>query len=365
MKLPTYQDLSKKQDRIYNLPLEESYIITGPPGTGKTVMALYRASMYQRQEHLCRLIIYSRFLSQYLQSAVDELNLDSEVQTFHSWTWNYYRNHFGSRPPQYEKFKNNWEKISRQLLKNPPPEEERPYVIVDEGQDMPADFYMAVPHLSRTLTVFADENQRISERQSTLDDIRSRTRIDREVHLKKNYRNTLEIARVARAFYTGSEDRLPELPDREGRKPVVGRTDDLDDFVDFLLNFEELYSDLDIGVLTQTHSTQRKIESRLVGKTKNSVQHYRREKGKPPPNVDFDKPGIRLVTFASAKGLEFDVVFIPELQRVNLDPSEPSTKMKFYVLVSRAREELFVTYSGTERPELLDLFPEDLIEWRE
>jgi superfamily I DNA/RNA helicase len=230
---------------------------------------------------------------------------------------------------------------------------------------MPADFYMAVPHLSRSLTVFADENQRISERQSTLDDIRSRTRITNEVHLQKNYRNTLEIAKVARAFYTGPESKLPDLPDREGRKPVAGQTHDVDDFVDFLVNYEKLYSDQDIGVLTQTRYLQKKIEKKASGKTKNKVQYYRRERNKDVPSVDFDEPGIRLVTFKSAKGLEFDVVFIPELQRVNLDPEDPATKMKFYVLVSRAREELFITYSGEERPELLDLFPEDLMEWRE
>lgn len=365
MKLPTYQDLTKKQDRIYNLPLDKSYIVTGPPGTGKTVMALYRASMYQSRERLCRLIMYSRFLSQYLQSAVNELDLNSAVQTFNSWTWNYYRNHFGRRPPQYEKYENNWKKISQQLLKNPPSKDSRPYVIIDEGQDLPSDFYMAVPHLSKSLTVFADENQRISERQSTLEEIRSRTRIENEVHLKKNFRNTLEIAKVARAFYTGPEDRLPELPDREGRKPVIGNSDNLDDFVEFLLTYEELYSDRDIGVLTQTQSMQRKIENRISGETTNTVQYYRREEGKAPPSVNFDKSGIRLVTFASAKGLEFDVVFIPELQQVNLDPKDPSTKMKLYVLVSRAREELFVTYSGSERPEVLDLFPENLMEVRE
>ncbi len=365
MKLPAYQELSKEQDKVYNLPLDKSYLVSGPPGTGKTVMALYRAHMYRDRDRRCRILMYSRFLSQYVESAVDELDLQSQVTTFHSWTWNFYISQYHHRPPQIEDYVNDWQKIVTRVLSDPPPVKAKPYIIIDEGQDLPADFYMVIPHLSRAVTIFADENQRISERQSTLDDIRTKSQIDNELTLAKNYRNTREIAEVARAFYTGPEDELPELPDREGRPPVVQRTDGLDDFVDFVINFESIYSDLDLGILTQTRNLQRRIQRRLEGDTKNPVQYYRREAGQSPPQVNFDKPGVRLVTFASAKGLEFDVVFIPELQQVNLDPQDPSTKMKLYVLTSRARKELFVCYSGSERPPLLNLFPDELMEWRE
>jgi len=365
MKLPSYQELSKEQDKIYNLPPDKSFLVTGPPGTGKTVMALYRAHMYRDRGRRCRILMYSRFLSQYVDSAIDELELQSQVTTYHSWTWKFYRSQYHHPPPQIKKFVNDWKKIANRVLSNPPSTGVQPYVIIDEGQDLPAGFYMVIPHLSREVTIFADENQRISDRQSTLGDIRTQSQIQNELTLTKNYRNTREIAEVARAFYTGPDDELPELPDREGRPPVVERTDGLDEFVEFVINFESVYSDLDLGIFTQTRDLQRRIQQKLKGNTKNPVQYYRREKGRKPPKVNFDKPGIRLVTFASAKGLEFDAVFIPEVQQVNLDPQDPSTKMKLYVLISRARKELFVCYSGSERPPLLDLFPEGLMEWRE
>jgi DNA helicase-2/ATP-dependent DNA helicase PcrA len=50
----------------------------------------------------------------------------------------------------------------------------------------------------------------------------------------------------------------------------------------------------------------------------------------------------------SCKGLEFDFVFIPELQSINIDGSSLDTfKMNMYVMCSRAREALFMLYSSS------------------
>ena len=45
MKLPSSTDLSEEQNEIYWQPLDSRMLVTGPPGTGKTVMALYRGQM--------------------------------------------------------------------------------------------------------------------------------------------------------------------------------------------------------------------------------------------------------------------------------------------------------------------------------
>jgi DNA helicase II / ATP-dependent DNA helicase PcrA len=59
---------------------------------------------------------------------------------------------------------------------------------------------------------------------------------------------------------------------------------------------------------------------------------------------------VTVLCFASAKGLEFDAVFLPELQTVPVDDqNELVTKMNLYVMVSRARTHLFLLLTDPEK----------------
>ena len=97
-----------------------------------------------------------------------------------------------------------------------------PFLIVDEGQDLPPDLYFVAALISRHLTIFADENQSIKNTdKSTIDDIRMNAMITEEFKLSRNYRNSKQIAELARELFPGSEDELPDLPKREGEEPQI------------------------------------------------------------------------------------------------------------------------------------------------
>jgi DNA helicase IV len=367
MRLPSYQDLSKEQDRINNLPLDDSFLITGPPGTGKTVMALYRASVLQSRRRPVALLMHSRLLTQYTTSAIAELLIDGSVHTYDRWLTDYFWRHHRQPVPNTAPWVYDWNAALALVNSAPAPAKESPDLLVDEGQDLPKEFFILAGLVSSNLVVFADENQRLREANSTLDEIRQYGGFagDHCFNLTRNYRNTREIAALAATYYTGLPTGIPEAPTRSGDLPVIMRHPNLQATIDFIVNFESANSDLEIGVLTPNSSVLSRVVAGLGDRTVNPVQHYVRKKGIRPPELEFDVPGIKVVNFASAKGLEFDAVFIPALQDVRGEPTDLGLRMTMYVVTSRARDRLFMTYSTTSRPPVIASVPEQLVEWRE
>ena len=70
---------------------------------------------------------------------------------------------------------------------------------------------------------------------------------------------------------------------------------------------------------------------------------------------------MTVVAKASCKGLEFDAVFIPDLQEVAVDPSSiDEFRMEMYVMTSRARSRLFLLLTNQDDSDLqiLDYLPQ-------
>jgi superfamily I DNA/RNA helicase len=69
---------------------------------------------------------------------------------------------------------------------------------------------------------------------------------------------------------------------------------------------------------------------------------------------------VLVINRASAKGLEFEAVFIVELQNARIDSDRLDFfRMGMYVMCSRARKALFLAWHGTARdkPAILGYLP--------
>ena len=78
--------------------------------------------------------------------------------------------------------------------------------------------------------------------------------------------------------------------------------------------------------------------------------------------LKFDKSGIiSIFTKQMSKGLEFDAVFIVEMQSVKVEPAAiDEFRMGMYVLTSRARNNLFLMLNINDDtdPEIVSYLPE-------
>lgn len=85
MTFPGYEDLSLEQDEVYNLPLDGKSLVSGPPGTGKSVMALYRAQALSIDDRTPAILMFNNVLKQYIALHAAKLGVADGVETFHCW----------------------------------------------------------------------------------------------------------------------------------------------------------------------------------------------------------------------------------------------------------------------------------------
>lgn len=356
MKLPAFEDLSKEQDLIFNLDLDCNYIVSGPPGTGKSVMALYRAQALTFDDREPSVLMYSKVLKQYSEQAANELGVAGHVTTFHGWFWGFWRKYYGANPPSLvgNSYHQDWAQIAHEFMTNPPELGGLADLIVDEGQDLSLNFFRIARFIAKNITVFADENQQLFDNNTTLREIEIGIGAREHLMLRRNYRNTAEIAAVAAKYFAGTPTGIPEPPERHGDKPSLRLYASTDEFTDFVARYVKARTNLGIGIACPNQATQQRLYRELTKrKLPIPVQQYV-SGNRQHSLLDFDSPAVTLVHYKSLKGLEFDTLFVPELQQVTVDATSAATRMMFYVVMSRARNELHLSWSGSSsQPALL------------
>ncbi|MEV7733547.1 AAA family ATPase [Streptomyces sp. NPDC088921] len=364
MRLPTLLELTPEQEAVIDIPFEGQHIVTGPPGSGKTVMAIYRAWMLATTGRQTVLITHSNLLHQYCSHFAQHLSDQFRITTFHRWLRSTWQQNFDKPPPGSgtSDWSYDWIDMIRDCVRNPPSIE---HLVVDEGQDLPNGFYDLCSVLGASITVFADEDQRITEEQSTIGEITTALDVRTEfVPLEGNHRTTREIALLASHYGVAPKRQFLLGREQVGVKPCVVHWTSPQTFLKEMARYIKAHPRLEIGVLCKSTQAQRVVELDLA---KNglelSMQTYVSNDMK-RSSVDFTTRRVRIVNTASMKGLEFDSVFVPDLDSYSEDPSGADIRMRFHVLCTRARSELYFAYYGHNEPAIIADVPQSVLERR-
>lgn len=357
-----YLDLSDEQQRALDaLPFDGNHLVSGPPGSGKSVLAAHRVAMLALTGTPSTLLCRSNLLRQHVAPAAAELGAEAHVATVHSWVGQWYARAVGGRPPTRTPggFDIDWPALLAEVVVAtdlPAPEA----LVVDEGQDLPVEFYRLCRLAGARMTVLADEYQTITESRSTTTEIRNVLGA-KEVHLSENHRTTRPIAKLAEHFRLGGP--TPVLPQREGPTPLIARYRAFAELTTELREHVRRHPERSIGVVVRLRELQMRLLEAFE-RARVPVQAYVGTGQGRYRDIDAIRPGVHLVTRASVKGLEFDTVFIPDCHRDTADPSDPDQRMMYYVLTTRARHELRLGFAGDRPPPHLDGLPRDLYQPR-
>ncbi|MFI2288841.1 AAA family ATPase [Streptomyces niveus] len=351
----TYLDLSEEQqDLLRDLPFEGHHLVTGPPGSGKSLLAAQRADLLALTGVRVHLLTRSNLLRQTLA-----VHGDVEVSTVHAWIHAWHRARTGEGAPQAAEDWFDWPELF--ALAAVEERAERFAIVVDEGQDLPRSFYRLCRLLDLPVTVFADECQRITDTQSTLDEIGTALGDCARHRLTDGHRSTRPISALAARFHTGATP--PPLPSRTGPVPRLWRYADQRALASRLVAHAERHPQRTIGVVLRTTKQQLALHEHLertAPRLRSQVYVGAAAEGR-HRTLDLGRPGIRVISRASAKGLEFDSVFVPDVHTDSGDPGAAALRMTYYVLLTRAREEVHLGYEGQREPPLVTGIPADLL----
>lgn len=442
--------------------LEGPTLVRGGPGTGKTVVALYRALAYAQHRPGSRILFatYTTTLAHYaeqlLSRLIEERGLDAEVEV--SWvdrlvrqnlkaaSWKiagdselldavrvvlgelrdpflqglgprYLRDEFhdviqawdldhreylsfarhGRQLPLYPEERekvwvayDRWRRLldQRRLLSwnrarsaaRASAQPNYDAVIVDEAQDLPPvalRFLLRLVKHPKGFYLTADANQSLYQQGFSFKavdqalDMRGRSLL-----LRRNYRSTRPIhaalAALARHPSLESED-LPEPAHRDGPRPLlVGIAHDkeagtLRELVYRLCR--QLRVPLSgVGILCPSEARAREVVAALNRLDMPAAW----SKGE---DLELDQPAVKALTLHSAKGLEFPVVVVLDVNQGTLprqaavpaeeaEAYEARDRRLFYVACSRAMQALVVAYDPRRPSPFVRELPPELWEQR-
>lgn len=234
------------------------------------------------------------------------------------------------------------------------------HIVVDEAQDLSPESIRSLAEAipaDGSLTLFADYaqqiyGQRVSWRSCGLKVAKAEVFLD-------NYRNSPEIARLAIAMaemphFRDSADLVePRAPQRAaGAKPtLVSYPSTEAEAAAVAASVAAFAKVARVGVLARTRAEARLAVQGVAGvrMLHEKLQRWEIE------------AGVYAGTYHSAKGLEFDVVFLPfcgaarcpdgdTVAAFGYDEAASRESRLLYVGVTRARDELIITHTGDPTP---------------
>lgn len=321
-------ELDDDQVKVLMATLDKSCIVAGCAGSGKSVLALIKAQRVQKEcGNDYKVIVYTKALCRYMNSGKKELGLQNDF--YYHWDW---KNRKGMPAADY--------------------------IIVDEIQDFTkeeiAEFVSAA---RKNFFFFGDTAQSIydslkSDEGGTVpvDEIRyslPRSKPAKDFELYRNYRLPIPVAKLAALIgidtqyvegtYKSTENIIPRIIEYDGYQEQI-------EAIYRIIKNQHL---TDVAILLPHNSDVKIVYDKLSALGGNYEMKYddRENWRQSQDTLNFNSTNPKIMTYHSAKGLQFETVFLPWLEDYDEEHGE-SDRKALYVAMTRTYRALYMMYSG-------------------
>ncbi len=329
-------ELDDDQIKFLTSTMEKSCIVEGCAGSGKSVLALIMAQHIQeRFGNDYKVIVYTKALCRYMSSGKEALGLENDF--YYYWDWKN-RQHCPSAD----------------------------YIIVDEIQDFTRDEVEEFIKAARKGFYFFGDTA-----QSIYEDIRKTLRVDeikfefpqlrsrvKDFTLYRNYRLPIPVARLAHQVGVDL-DSFEESTYRssENTIPRIIQYNSPEDQIEAIHRMISNRNMTDVAILLPTNNIVKEIYEQLQALGGDYEVKYKAEEWRNNvENLNFKSTNPKIMTYHSAKGLQFETVFLPYMESFNYEKG--ITCKALYVAITRTYRNLYIMYSDT-LPKVLSAVEKD------
>ncbi len=324
-------ELDDYQVQVIERRTDNSFVVKGCAGSGKSILALWKAQQVQKNNlGSYYFIVFTKALRQFMEDGIKSAGLSGD-RVKHHYDWKNYMH-----APSAD------------------------YIIVDEAQDFTKEDILEFQNKARkALLLYGDTAQQLygfrDPNVLSMEQIISLTKYPDE-KLVFNHRLPKKIARLAEKV-----SKIPDELERRCRKegtelPKILELNSEESQYDTIINIIKSKHYEDVGILFRHNVEVKKAFDYFTRKGMTVEAKYDLNMNEKKMSLDFSSDNPKLMTYHSAKGLQFEAVFIPKCNVEDEDSRNP-----LYVAITRSYDSLFILFSGA-LSSFFDSVPESLYE---
>lgn len=321
------ESLDDDQLDLIDTTIDQSMLVTGCAGSGKSVIAMHKAEQIAKEGNSVILISLTRSLNSFMQTG---RNCNS-YQFYHYHYWKY----IGMPSADY--------------------------IIVDEIQDFEREEIQEfIEAAGKHYFFFGDSAQSIynhfGKKTLTIEEIADMTGLV-PLKLYNNYRLPRNVAKITQDYVGVNVMQYEEkvYKNKEKELPHFIHFETIDEQINKIVEISNSNPEMSIGVLLPSNQQVIEVCEKLKSqefdyefKFKTEAQDKRAQ-----GELHFTNNLPKVMTYHSAKGLQFDIVIIPMFEGAYNE----DTRKALYVAMTRTMHQLYLMYNTPNLESPLDKVP--------